>query len=184
MSRPLPSPWTLEDFLAWEAGQGERYEFVDGVVRMMVGGTLVHNMITLNVAGLLRADLRGSSCRVFTSDVKVVSSHTAESAYPDVVVICRSVDLSENRITEPTLIAEVLSRATADHDRGAKFELYKAVPALRYYLLVAQDQRLVDFYRRTTTGWELTRLEGQAQIEPAELACTLTLDGVYADTAC
>ena len=47
MSTSLPKPWTLDDFLAWEARQPERYEFVGGVVRMMVGGTLAHNRITL-----------------------------------------------------------------------------------------------------------------------------------------
>jgi hypothetical protein len=39
MSQPLPKPWTVEDFLAWERRQPERYEFVGGVIRMMVGGS-------------------------------------------------------------------------------------------------------------------------------------------------
>jgi hypothetical protein len=43
MSHPLRSAWALEDFLAREALQSARYEFVDGVVRMMVSGTLAHN---------------------------------------------------------------------------------------------------------------------------------------------
>lgn len=30
-------PWTLEEFLEWERAQPERYEFVDGVIRMMTG---------------------------------------------------------------------------------------------------------------------------------------------------
>ncbi|HEX2236830.1 MAG TPA: hypothetical protein VHJ19_00350 [Gammaproteobacteria bacterium] len=33
MSEPLPSPWTLEDFLDWEGIRPERYGFIDGVVR-------------------------------------------------------------------------------------------------------------------------------------------------------
>jgi Uma2 family endonuclease len=45
---------TLEQFLAWEREQPERYERVSGVIRMMTGGTLDHNRITLNVADALR----------------------------------------------------------------------------------------------------------------------------------
>ena len=65
-------PRTLADFLAWEHQQPERYERVDGVVRLMTGGTIDHNRITLNVARRFRRRLQGSDCEVFTSDVKVV----------------------------------------------------------------------------------------------------------------
>ncbi|MBA2492882.1 MAG: Uma2 family endonuclease [Gammaproteobacteria bacterium] len=177
----LRSPWTLEDFLTWENSQQERYEFVDGIVRMMVGGTIAHNTITLNLASALRSGLRGSNCRVFMSDVKLVSSQTGEAAYPDVVVTCQLINPKDNRVTEPTLIAEVLSRSTADYDRGAKFEMYKAIPSVRYCLLIAQDRRQVDLYRRTATGWDLTRLEQADKIELSEFGWTLDLNTVYED---
>jgi hypothetical protein len=74
---------------------------------MMVGG---RHTSPLNLAGAVCAGLRGSRCRVFTSDVKVVSMQTGESAYPDVVVTYQPVQPAEDRITKPALIAEVLSR--------------------------------------------------------------------------
>jgi hypothetical protein len=33
--RARSQPWTVDDFLAFEAGEPEGYEFVDGIVRMM-----------------------------------------------------------------------------------------------------------------------------------------------------
>ena len=48
---PLPKPWTVDDFLAWEAQQPERYEFIDGMVFMMVGGSAAHTIIKDNVDG-------------------------------------------------------------------------------------------------------------------------------------
>ena len=42
-------PWTVDDFLAWERRQAERYEFVGGVIRMMVGGSNAHTIIKGNV---------------------------------------------------------------------------------------------------------------------------------------
>ena len=35
MARARLQPWTIDDFLAFEAEEPERYEFVDGIVRMM-----------------------------------------------------------------------------------------------------------------------------------------------------
>ena len=46
----LPQPWTVEDFLAFEAEEPERYEFVDGIVRMMTGGSAAHSAIKGNIA--------------------------------------------------------------------------------------------------------------------------------------
>jgi Uma2 family endonuclease len=63
MSQPLPKPWTVEDFLAGERRQTERYEFVGGVIRMMVGGSNAHTVIKDNLVGALRGCLRGQPCR-------------------------------------------------------------------------------------------------------------------------
>ena len=52
---PAPSlPRTLDEFLAWEARQPERWEFVDGRLRMMAGGTVDHARIAMNILATLR----------------------------------------------------------------------------------------------------------------------------------
>jgi len=180
---PVPPPWTLDDFLAWEEQQPERYEFVDGVVRMMVGGTAAHNTIINNVAAALRSRLRGSGCRYFTEGMKVVSP-TDQSTYPDVVVTCRPVGNSYGKLTEPALIVEVLSRSTADHDRGAKWEMYRTIPTLANYVLISQYRRSVDLYRRTAAGWEIVQIEGSGTIDMPALGCTIDLDEIYEDVVC
>ena len=49
MSEPLPKPWTVEDFLEWEAQHPERYEFIDGRILGMVGGSAAHATIKGNM---------------------------------------------------------------------------------------------------------------------------------------
>lgn len=183
MAEPPPKPWTLEDFLAWEEQQPERFEFVDGVVRMMVGGTTRHNLIAINLIAWFHAKLRGSGRRAFSGDMKVVAKATGEGAYPDVSVTCRPFAPTDTAIAESVLIAEVLSRSTADRDRGSKFEMYKAIPSLTYYLLVSQDRRMVDLYRRTAEGWQLVRANDQATLELPELGCSVSLDAIYEGVA-
>lgn len=54
-----------EEFLAWEAQQPERYEYLSGEAYAMAGGTLDHNTIAINLVMGLRAWLRGKTaeCR-------------------------------------------------------------------------------------------------------------------------
>ena len=103
-ARPtLPPPWTVEEFLAWEREQEERYEYVDGVIRMMAGGTLDHNMITGNVASGLRSQLRGGPGRVFAVAVKVVSGFA--TLYPDVVVTRTPGSGQSDIVPEPEIVS-------------------------------------------------------------------------------
>jgi Uma2 family endonuclease len=102
---------TLEEFLAWEREQSERYERVSGVIRMMTGGTLDHNRITLNVADALRQRLRGSKCEVFVNDVKVVTP-AGDVMYPDVVVACGDLPGKATVADAPVVIVEILSEST------------------------------------------------------------------------
>jgi Uma2 family endonuclease len=80
-----PRPWTVDDFLAWEAQQPERYEFIDGMVFMMVGGSAAHTIIKGNVFKALSSRLSGGQCQALTEGLKVVTPENVH--YPDTLVI-------------------------------------------------------------------------------------------------
>ncbi len=67
---------TSQEYLAWEAQQLGKYEYIEGVAYAMTGGTIPHNDIALNVYNLLRPHLRARGCRVNVADVKVKVSAT------------------------------------------------------------------------------------------------------------
>jgi Uma2 family endonuclease len=79
--------------------------------------------------------------------LKVVTDVAAH--YPDVVVTCAPVQPTEDRVPEPVIVVEVLSRATADRDRSAKWIGYQDIPSLQHYVLVAQDRRRGELFART-----------------------------------
>jgi Uma2 family endonuclease len=180
MAEVLPKPWTVEDFLAWEAGQPERYEFVDGLLRMMVGASVAHTVIKDNIAAALRDRLRGGPCRALSEGPKIVTD--VAMLYPDVTVTCTRLEPTEDRIREPAVIIEVLSRTTADYDRGAKATVYREIESVRHYLLVSQDRRRVELYTRTGDGWSLRVLEPPAVIRLTAISTDLTFDDIYADS--
>jgi Uma2 family endonuclease len=180
MSQPLPKPWTVEDFLAWERRQTERYEFVGGVIRMMVGGSNAHTVIKDNLVGALRGCLRGQPCRALGEGPKVVTA--TATMYPDAIVVCEPIDLAEDQVRAPTVVVEVLSRSTEDHDRGAKWVAYRDLESLQHYLLVAQEARRVEVYSREAKRWSLQVLMPPEAVALSAVGVQLTSDEIYQDS--
>jgi len=147
----FPKLWTVEDFLAWESQQEERYEFVDGVLRAMTGGTIDHGAISFNIAAALRSKIADKSCRPYVADIRVKAGENA--MYPDVVVICGPAPPKATEVENPVVVVEVLSKSTSDYDRGRKWLAFQTIPSLTHFLLVSQDECRIDVFRRMGNGW-------------------------------
>ena len=156
---------SAQDFLAWDATQTARHEFVAGEVFAMAGAGEAHVTATLNVAMALRQHLAGTPCRTFITDMKLQVVAADAFFYPDVMVSCSAADAGDRLVKrDPVLLVEVLSPATAAYDRGDKFAAYRKLSALSEYLLVDTDSRRCDLYRKGEDGlWVLHPFEpGQA----------------------
>ncbi len=117
----------------------------------MSGGSLNHAMISGDVFGLLRGQLRGRSCRIAGSDLRLQVAPDGLYAYPDIVVFCGEPRFSDPRtdtITDATLIIEVLSSSTENYDRGFKFEQYRRIRSLKDFIVIAQDRVYVEHWSR------------------------------------
>jgi len=175
----------IDDYMLWEAEQSERHEYLNGEVFAMTGARDAHNTIAGNLFATLRSSLRGSPCRIYIADMKLRVDSVDAVFYPDVMVTCdprdraAEADLAKRH---PTLLVEVLSESTAAYDRGLKFERYRAIEALREFLLIEQDRRHVDLFRRENDGrWVLESHGPGGGFELASLGVALTLDDLYAD---
>lgn len=134
-----PPPATLAEFLDWEQFQQCRYEW-DGVQPVaMVGGTFGHSELASRFYDILRAQLRGGHCTVVRTDVKVMTERGTRIRYPDAVVTCTPMRVSDTVMPAPVLILEVLSETTAATDRGTKRAEYGALPSLVRYVMLVQD---------------------------------------------
>src|SRR5215469_4459785 len=63
--------YTMEEYLALERESEVKYKYWNGEIFAMSGGTLAYDQITGNVFDLLRAQLRGRDCRVFTNNMQI-----------------------------------------------------------------------------------------------------------------
>ena len=157
-SASLPSFISPQEYLEWEEQQPIKYEYVNGEVFAMTGGTLPHNSVALNVASALKNHLRGQGCKVFMADAKLGISDIGPYHYPDVMVTCDKRDQNARKIVQfPCLIVEVLSPGTEAYDRGGKFAHYRRIKTLKEYVLVDAEKMSVECYRINERGkWELT----------------------------
>lgn len=184
MALPQPkTPFSADDFLAWDATQTDRHEFVDGEVFAMAGGEDRHASVSLAVASSLRSHLKGSRCRVYMNDVKLQVAAANAFFYPDVFVTCSERDAANRLVKqEPLLVVEVLSPSTAAYDRGDKFASYRLCPTLAEYAVIDIDRRAVDLFRKNTEGlWVLHPLVGNATLTLTSVDHALALGELFAE---
>ncbi len=151
MSEARREIWDLPGFLAWEAAQPERHEFVDGVPRLMTGGSQAHSLIGINLTATLRDALRGMPCRPGGSDLRVITGN-GNARYPDALIDCGRFDPDAHEASEPVAVFEVLSPSTAWIDHYAKLHDYDATPSIALYAVLAQDRPHIALWRRDAAG--------------------------------
>jgi len=180
--------FSLDDFMQWESEQSERHEFISGEVLAMTSARDGHNTISGNFFAALHSALRGSPCRTFIADMKLRIDAADAAFYPDVMVTCDirdktpEADLAKRH---PTLIVEVLSESTAAYDRGLKFEYYRNIETLKEYLLIEQDRRHADLFRRREEDglWVLYASGATDDVVLESVGVRLSMAVLYEDVA-
>lgn len=175
--------FSADDYLAWEATQTERHEYINGEVFAMAGAEDRHVMVTGNLYMALRQHLAGSPCRTFMTDMRLHVAAANSYFYPDVLVTCSALDVASTMAkSEPKLIAEVLSPGTAAYDRGQKFSHYRSLASLEEYVLVDLDLRSADCYRKGADGlWVLHPFAKGEVVTLASVGLVITAEQLFAE---
>lgn len=184
MRAAIKSDVTEDEYLDFETTAERKHEYVNGRIYAMAGGDPVHSLLSANVIVALGVALRDRPCTVHTSDLRVNVQATTLFTYPDVTVVCGQIDRhpkSRTTIRNPVVVVEVLSPSTEAWDRGGKFAHYQKLPSLQEYVMVSQEGRRLERYRRLDTGeWALQALEGEGgSISLISLGVELRIDDVY-----
>jgi len=175
--QPKPS---AEDYLSAEESGGIRHEYVDGEVYAMAGAGEAHNLIAGNVFAGLHSLVRGGPCRVFIADMKLRVAEWNAFYYPDGMVVCNPADAHSHYKEQPSTVIEVMSPTTESTDRREKLLAYRTLPSLREYVLIAQDRRHIEVYRRGADGaLQHEVLAAGAPLWLESVGASLTQDAVY-----
>lgn len=157
--------YSPEEYLELEINSQERHEYIDGDIVLMAGGMPNHNRIILNIGAALNIALKRQSYDVFVTDQRLWIPRKRIYTYPDVMVIQGELQLQEGRkdtITNPIMIAEVLSDSTEAYDRSGKFAAYRTIPTFQEYLLIDQYNLHVEqYYKTEPRKWIFSEYDGE-----------------------
>ncbi|HUB24328.1 MAG TPA: Uma2 family endonuclease [Tepidisphaeraceae bacterium] len=178
--------YTIAEYLRMEERARDRHEFHDGEILAMSGGTYGHSRVNANFLANMHAALKGKPSHPLDSNMRVRIPGRLSYLYPDISVVCGPPqfdpdDPNKTTIINPRVVVEVLSNSTESYDRGAKFDLYGEISTLQEYVLVSQQQPLIEtFLRRPKGVWLFTPFKGiKASVKLASLKICLPLKDVY-----
>jgi Uma2 family endonuclease len=176
---------TAAEYLAIEKKADFKSEFFNGEMFAMAGASRQHNRLKDNMVIRIGSQLLGGPCQTFSSDQRVLIDRTGLYCYPDLLIVCGEVESTEDdedTITNPRVVIEVLSPTTERYDRGAKFRHYQQMPSVQEYVLVSQDEAVVErFVRQADGSWALVSFVGlDAELALTAVPVRVPLADIYA----
>ncbi len=174
---------TGEQYLAWEREADFKSEYLRREIYAMSGAGLNHNIISSNLNGELRDQLKNRPCQVLGSDMRVQVETADAYFYPDLSGLCGEFEFYDDRqdtYTNPQFIIEILSDSTESYDRGKKFFNYQMLTSLKEYVLVSQKMAAVEVYRKDGDSWIYRLLKGDdAVLKLESVGCEVPIGEIY-----
>ena len=154
-----------------------RHEYIEGEVYAMVGAHKYHNQIVMTVSNVFYNHLLGKPCQPYASDMKVKIDR--KYFYPDVMVDCSQVD-ADYYIEQPSIIVEVLSKSTRQHDKTVKRLAYFQIASLKEYVLIEQDFVEIEFWSRDENNyWQQSVYYLGDDIHFQSIDLTVSVEDIY-----
>jgi len=162
--------YTIAEYLELEEKSEVKNEFHDGEILAMAGGSYSQSRIIMNLGLAAGMRLKGSSCFMLESNMRVRVGKRLNYLYPDANIVCGKPefdpdDIKQTTITNPRVIFEILSDSTERYDRGEKFSLYRDIDSMEDYVLVSQSTAMIETYSRQKDGaWRIAVYQGLAAV--------------------
>ena len=177
--------FTVAEYIEFEEKSDIRHEFHEGHLYPMAATTVAHNEVKQNTVALIRPVFRKRGCKVVDETIKLQILENGKYVYPDIMLTCEENDKNAIYIMQhPSLIIEVLSKSTADYDKGSKFDFYQTLPSVQYYLLIESRWQSIELYSRTEKKnfWTYQRYSESTEIiEFPKLDFQLSFEDIYQD---
>ena len=170
----------VEDYLILDKNsKNARYEYLDGELRMLAGGSPYHSAIIANLTVAIGRFLQDNSCWIYNSDVQLRLSET-RYVHPDVTVSCDERDHeAEDAIQYPCLVIEVLSPGTEAIDKIKKLAYYQESPTIQEYVMVDSRSIHIENYHREDDGWRFHTYGPGSVVKLESLAIQFPISDIY-----
>jgi Uma2 family endonuclease len=167
----------------WERELRNEYRsqfFKNKITAIMPYTSRNHNCLVKNILKRMDDVLAKRPAQRYSETHPVWIQAAELNTYPDLFIVEESKMLLRKGYqlaeTNPSVIFEVLSKSMEDYDRNEKWAAYQLLPNLKQYVLVSQNQVLVEAYTWERDVWvhrSYTEKEINASI--ADLAVPLSI---------
>ncbi len=176
--------YSLEEYFALEKVGEARYEYWDGDIVCMSGGSPNHYRLTSTIHFKLAQKVEGKTCSSFTGDMPIFTPKYLPYRYPDASVVCGEEKYKNFNgiyaLENPLIIVEVLSSTTENADKNQKRIAYQAIKSLQEYILISQNETHVTHYLRQGDFWTIKDYrEMDTIIELPSISDTITMAEIY-----
>ncbi|MFM9852968.1 MAG: Uma2 family endonuclease [Sphingomonadaceae bacterium] len=174
---------SAEEFLRMDFGPDRKFELVDGVIRMMTGGTVGHARIQARLIRHVGNALAGSACEAFGPDIGIrIDEKTVR--YADVSIFCgKRDDLAfdnEKMASDPIIVFEVLSPSTSRTDQCEKLAEYQSLPSVAMIVIIEPTVGFIRTLQRTgEQGWQDSGLIAQTSLDLPTLGVSIPVDAIF-----
>lgn len=164
--------YSIEEWQALQKRTGLKFEYYDGRLvdwHAMAGGTYEHFLLSARMISLLNeiAERReetsadAPACDVHTSDLQLKLAQGETYVFSDAAVVCGAPEYDTvvtTAVRNPIVVVEIMSPSSAKYDSSRKFAYYAALPSLRQYVLVDQEDIAVEVRTRDAPdgGWSIS----------------------------
>ena len=182
----VPVCMSVDEFLAWEPGDGRAWQLVDGEPQAMATANRTHGTLQGELGSLIRNHMRAQgSPRTLVMNPGVVPRVNAGTnmCIPDLAVTCSPADREETALTAPVLLIEILSPSN-QAETWSNVWTYTTIPSVREILVLRSAAIGAEVLRRQDDGaWpqEPERVaEGDLALE--SIGLHVPLADIYAGT--
>jgi Uma2 family endonuclease len=172
------------EYLEAEVLADEKHEYFDGNIVAMAGAREAHNRIVANLLRDMGAFLKGKTCDVFPSDLRVATPSSNSYMYPDVSIVCGDIQKKDGEFdtcTNPSVIIEIMTDSTREKDQGYKFFYYQQIPSVKEYILIDSLSCYVQTIQKQQDGlWKFETIEHiSASVAINTIGLTMPLADIY-----
>ena len=144
--------YTVEEYFAFCEKNEGRFEYVNGEIIEMSGESVAANQIAGNIHRYMGNLLEDQPFIFVQNAVKLQVRGGKAFRIPDFFIFYETGN-QKKYATEPIFIVEVLSESSYNTDRVTKLAEYTQIPTLEYYLIIEQEECLVEVFNREGKRW-------------------------------
>lgn len=172
---------TYADYL--KTSDDERYELLNGELVMPPLPLTGHQMISIALASRLYLYVEETGLGTVVAAPTDVVLPDTDVVQPDVLFISKQrnhILTRENVRGAPDLVVEILSPATAEHDRTIKLDLY-AQHGVKEYWIVDPEAKTIMVLLRGESHFEVAGIygEGQSLRSPTLAGFSVALEEIF-----